>query len=61
MIVSEYRKGRERKFFLREHEGTYFLEKITKSCGFTVKAGTEVEIMDYISDNGYKFVGLIAK
>lgn len=60
-IVREYKQGRQKNFFLREHNGTYFLEKITKACGFTVKAGTEEEVTSYIENNNFKFVGLIAK
>lgn len=60
-IVREYKHGRQKNFFLRENNGTYFLEKITKACGFTVKAGTEKEVMDYIESNGFQMVGLIAK
>ena len=60
-IVREYKQGRQKNFFLRENNGTYFLEKITKGCGFTVKAGTEKEVMDYIESNGFQMVGLIAK
>ena len=60
-IVREYKQGRQKNFFLREHNGTYFLEKITKACGFTVKAGTEEEVTAYIENNNFKFVGLIAK
>lgn len=58
--ISEYKQGRQRNFFLRENDGTYFLEKITKACGFTVKVGNEEEIMNYINENGFKHVGLIA-
>ena len=60
-IVSEYKQGRKRNFFLRENNGTYFLEKITKSCGFTLIAGSEKEVTDYINNNGFQFVGLIVK
>lgn len=60
-IIREYKQGRSRNFFLRENGGTYFLEKITKACGFTVKAGTEKEVMDYIESNNFKLVGIIAK
>ena len=60
-IVREYKQGRQRNFFVREYNGIYFLEKITKACGFTIKCGTEKEVYDYIESNGFKFVGLIAK
>ena len=60
-IVREYKQGIKKNFFLRENNGTYFLEKITKACGFTVKAGTEKEVFDYIENNGFELVGLIAK
>lgn len=40
-IIREYKQGRKKNFFLRENNGIYFLEKITKACGFTVKAGTD--------------------
>ena len=59
-IVREYKQGRKRNFFLREHNGTYFFERITKACGCTLKAGTEKEIIDYIEANNFQFVGLIA-
>ena len=59
-IMSEYKQGRKRNFFLRDNNGEYFLEKITKSCGYTIKAGTEDEVMDYINENGFTFVGLVA-
>lgn len=59
-IVSEYRQGRQRNFFLRENEGLYFLEKLTQSCGYTVKAGYEHTIVKYLEDNGFKLVGVIA-
>ena len=60
-IVREYKQGRQKNFFLRENGGTYFLEKITKACGYTVKAGTEEEVLDYIENNNFKLVGIIAK
>ena len=60
-IVREYKQGRKKNFFLRENNSTYFLEKITKACGFTVKAGTKEEVFDYIENNGFQLVGLIAK
>ena len=59
-IVREYKQGRKKNFYLRENDGTYFFEKITKACGFTIKAGNEQEVMDYIENNGFQFVGLIA-
>lgn len=59
--VREYKQGRQKNFFLREHNGTYFLEKITKACSFTVKCGTQKEVADYIEQNGFTFVGLIVK
>lgn len=58
-IVKEYKQGRKKNFFLRENNGTYFLEKITKACGFTVKAGSLEEVNNYINDNGFELVGLI--
>lgn len=60
-IVREYKKGRQTNFFVRENNGTYFFEKITKAFGFTIKCGTEKEVFDFIENNGYKFVGLIAR
>lgn len=57
--ITEYKQGRKKNFYLRENNGVYFLEKITKSCGFTLIAGTEREVENYISDNGFKLVGLI--
>jgi hypothetical protein len=54
----EYKQGRKKNFFLREHEGMFFLEKITKGCGFTLIAGTEEEITRYIDSNGFKLVGI---
>ncbi len=61
MIVREYKQGRKKNFFLRENAGVYYLEKITKACGFTIKAGTEKEVLQYIENNGFQFVGLIAR
>lgn len=58
--IREYKQGRQKNFFLRENNGTYYLEKITKACGFTVKCGTEAEVMKYIEENNFKFVSLIA-
>lgn len=58
-IRREYKKGRKKNFYLRENDGTFFFEKITKACGFTLKAGTEKEVTDYIKANNYEFVGLI--
>ena len=58
-IVKEYKQGRKKNFFLRENNGTYFLEKITKACGFTIKAGTYEEVTNYIKANGFELVGLI--
>ncbi len=57
--VTEYRQGRKKNFFLRENNGTYFLEKITKACGFTLIAGSEKEVTEYIKANGFEVVGLI--
>ena len=59
--VREYKQGRQKKFFLRENNGTYFLEKITKACGFTVACGTEEEITKYINDNKFVCIGLIVR
>ena len=59
MIVREYKRGREKNIYLRENNGTYFLEKITKACGFTIKAVDESDITEFIDNNGYKFVGLV--
>lgn len=59
MIVSEYKRGREKKLFVREHEGMYFLEKITKNYGFTIFAGTNEDMEKYLEENNYKFVGLV--
>ncbi len=58
--IREYKQGRKKNFFLREHNGTFFFERITKACGCTLKAGTEKEVMQYIKDNGYTMVALIA-
>ena len=58
-IVKEYKQGRKKNFFLRENNGTYFLEKITKACGFTVKAGNFEEVNTYINANGFELVRLI--
>ena len=58
-IRREYKQGRKKNFYLRENDGTFFFEKITKACGFTLKAGTEKEVTDYIKANNYEFVGLI--
>lgn len=58
-IIAEYKQGRNKNFFLRENEGVYYLEKITKACGFTLKAGTAKEVEKYINDNGFKLVRVI--
>lgn len=58
--IREYKQGRKKNFYLRESNGTYFFEKITKACGCTLKAGTEAEVMQYIKENNYKMVALIA-
>ena len=58
-IRREYKQGKKKNFYLRENNGTFFFEKITKACGFTLKAGTEKEVTDYIKANDYEFVGLI--
>lgn len=58
-IIAEYKQGRNKNFFLRENEGVYYLEKITKACGFTLKAGTEKEVKKYINDNGFDLVRVI--
>ena len=42
-IRREYKLGRS-KFQLREYEGTYFLDKITKAYGYCVYHGTEEEM-----------------
>lgn len=57
--MTEYRQGRKKNFFLRDENGTYFLDKITKGCGFTVICGSEEKVMNYINDNGFTEVGLI--
>lgn len=59
MIIAEYKQGRNKNFFLRENGGVYYLEKITKACGFTLKAGTEKEVEKYINDNGFDLVRVI--
>lgn len=59
MVIAEYKQGRNKNFFLRENEGVYYLEKITKACGFTLKAGTEKEVEKYINDNGFDLVRVI--
>ena len=58
-IRREYKQGKKKNFYLRENNGTFFFEKITKASGFTLKAGTEKEVTDYIKANNYEFVGLI--
>jgi len=58
-VIREYKQGRQKNFFLRENNGTYYLEKITKSCGFTVICGDEATVLKYIEDNNFKFVGLV--
>ncbi len=60
-VIREYKQGRQKNFFLRETDGMYFLEKITKACGFTIKCGNEDEIMNFINENGFKFVGLVVR
>lgn len=58
-IVREYKQGRQKNFFVREDNGICYLEKITKSCGFTIMCGAEEEVYNYIDNNGYTFVGLV--
>lgn len=58
-IIAEYKQGRKKNFFLRENEGVYYLEKNTKACGFTLKAGMAEEVEKYINDNGFKLVRVI--
>lgn len=60
-ILREYKQGRKKNFFVREYEGTYFLEKITKACGFTIKSGTADEVNNYLEQNGFTFVGLVTR
>lgn len=60
-IIREYKKGRQTNFYVRENDGVYYLEKITKACGFTIMCGNEKEVFEYIESNGFKFIGLIVK
>ena len=60
-IIREYKKGRQTNFYVRENHGVYYLEKITKACGFTIMCGNEKEVFEYIENNGFKFIGLIVK
>ena len=61
---AEYKKGREKNFFLRnwfDDNGKCWFElaKITKSCGFTVKCtDDEAEMVEFMKD--YKLVKVFA-
>lgn len=61
---AEYRKGREKNFFLRnwfDEDGKCWFElaKETKGCGFTVKCtDNEAEMMEFMK--GYKLVAIFA-
>lgn len=56
--VTEYRKGRERNFFVvRLGANTWGLEKSTSGCTCGVRyADTREEIEAYVAENGYKAV-----
>ena len=58
--ITEYRQGRKKNFFLRNDGDFYVLDKITKSVGYSLVAGTEEKVMNYIKDNGFTEVQLIA-
>ena len=60
---AEYKKGREKNFFLRNwYEGDkcwFELAKITKGCSFTVKCtDSEEEMQKFMQD--YKLVSIFA-
>lgn len=59
-FIRQYKKGNCDKYFLRSFNGMYFFERSTKASGLTLKAGSEDEVIDFINNGGYKFVGLIA-
>lgn len=58
--MTEYRQGRKKNFFLRNDGDFYMLDKITKSVGYSLVAGSEEKVMKYIEDNGFTEVQLIA-
>lgn len=57
--LREYKQGRKKNFFVRQYDGFVALEKITKSCSFMIKSGSDQEIKDYLKSNNYEFVGLV--
>lgn len=56
--VTHYKKGNA-NFFLRNNEGFYHLDKVTKGCSCTVVAGDEEKVLGYIKNNNLKEVGLL--
>ena len=59
-IYAEYKNGRKKNFFVREHNGYYFLERITKAVGCTIySCRSNDEMEKYLNANGYKFIGLV--
>lgn len=58
--MTEYKQGRKKNFYLRNDGDFYMLDKITKSVGYTLVAGTEENVMKYIKEHNFKEVQLIA-
>lgn len=58
--MTEYKQGRKKNFFLRNDGEFYMLDKITKSVGYTLVAGSEKKVMKYIEKNNFTEVGVIA-
>lgn len=58
--MTEYKQGRKKNFFLRNDGEFYMLDKITKSVGYTLVAGSEEKVMKYIEKNNFTEVGVIA-
>lgn len=56
--ATHYIKGKS-KFFLRNNEDFYHLDKVTKGCTATVVAGTKEDILAYIKENNLKQVALL--
>ena len=58
--ITEYKQGRKKNFYLRNNGDFYMLDKITKSVGYSLVAGSQEKVMKYIEENGFTEVQLIA-
>lgn len=58
--ITEYKQGRKKNFYLRNDGDFYMLDRITKSVGYTLVAGSLEKVMEYIEENNFKAVQLIA-